>query len=115
MKGHIVERILKKARDNQGKIRKDVKVYDVKFRYEDPATGNIKSTCKRGFRKKTEAEAFLIEINKEYRPSSKITVRQYLTEWLEKHKSDLRQSTYNGYKAIVERHLCPCLGNILLE
>lgn len=110
-----MERILKKARDNQGKIRKDVKVYDVKFRYEDPATGNIKSTCKRGFRKKTEAEAFLMEINKEYRPSSKITVRQYLTEWLEKHKSDLRQSTYNGYKAIVERHLCPCLGNILLE
>ena len=120
MHGHITVRIRKNAYDKQGKFRKKLKVYDVKFRYKNPATGKIKESCKRGFLKKADAEGYLLDISNKFAsnsflPHTNLTVRQYLTEWLEVHRSNLRTSTYNGYKAIVDRHLCPNLGNILLE
>lgn len=47
--GSIEERILKRGRDSQGKMRNNLKVYDVRYSYIDIATGKLKRT-KRGFR-----------------------------------------------------------------
>ena len=38
--GSIEERILKRGRDSQGKMRNNLKVYDVRYSYVDIATGN---------------------------------------------------------------------------
>ena len=45
------------------KMRVNLKVYDVRYSYMDIATGKLKRTKKRGFKRKSEAEAFLLEIN----------------------------------------------------
>ena len=46
MQGSIEERILKRGRDSQGKMRVNLKVYDVRYSYMDIATGKLKRTKK---------------------------------------------------------------------
>lgn len=117
MQGSIKERIRKKGIDATGKERKNVKVYDVYFRYTDPVTGKRKSTSKRGFRTKSEAQAFLLDLNiklqqNSYLPPKSMTTREYLLEWLKSYGgTNLRRSTYDGYERIIRRHLVPHLGN----
>lgn len=121
MQGTIKERIRKNARDRQGRVRKELKVYDVKFRYTDSATGKVKETTKRGFKTKGEAEAFLLELNNRlatntYLPDQVLLMCDYLTDWLEIYvKVNLRRSTYLGYKRIIENHLTPHLGRFDLK
>ncbi len=117
MQGRITERIRQNARDKQGRIRKELKVYDIKFRYRDATTGKMKETCKRGFLTKGDAEAYLLRLNNQlatntFLPENNILFRDYLTEWLETYaKINLRPTTYLGYKRIIEAHLIPYLGN----
>lgn len=116
MQGTIKERIRKNARDRQGRIRKELKVYDVKFRYTDNLTGESKETTKRGFLTKGEAEAFLLDLNNKlttntYLGDKPLLMSDYLTDWLEIYvKVNLRRTTYLGYKRIIEKHLIPHLG-----
>jgi integrase len=116
MQGTIKERIRKNARDRQGRVRKELKVYDVKFRYTDSTTGEIKETTKRGFKTKGEAEVFLLDLNNRlvtntYLPNQPTSMRDYLMDWLEIYvKVNLRRSSYLGYKRIIEKHLIPHLG-----
>ena len=121
MQGRIVERIRNNARDKQGRIRKELKVYDVKFRYKDIAIGDMKETTKRGFLTKGEAEAFLLDLNQRvmtntFLPEKSMSTRDYLLDWLEVYvKVNLRRSTYLGYQRIVKNHLLPHLGEIPLK
>lgn len=121
MQGRITERIRNNARDKQGRVRKELKVYDIKFRYTDPATGTRKETTKRGFLTKGEAEAFLLDLNQRlttntFLPEKSILVRDYLLDWLEVYvKVNLRRSTYLGYQRIVKNHLIRNLGELPLK
>ena len=121
MQGSINERIRYNARDRHGKMRRELKVYDVKFRYKDILTGKTKETMKRGFLTKGEAEAFLLELNQRMKtntflPEKSTSIRDYLLEWLEIYvKINLRRSTYLGYKRILEKHIIPHLGNFSLK
>ena len=117
MQGSIKERIRKMGKDATGKIRQNVKVYDVYFRCNDAVTGKRKSTSKRGFRTKSEAQAFLLDLNTKlqqnlYLPPKLMTVREYLLNWLESYcKINLRRTTFDGYERIIRRHLNPHLGS----
>ena len=62
MQGQILEEERFNVLDKQGKMRKKLKVYSVRYRYTDPETGKRKRTTKRGFLTKADAEAFLLEI-----------------------------------------------------
>ena len=121
MQGRIIERIRRNARDKQGRIRKELKVYDVKFRYKNIATGDMKETTKRGFLTKGEAEAFLLDLNQRvmtntFLPEKSMSTREYLLDWLEVYvKVNLRRSTYLGYQRIVKNHLLAHLGEIPLK
>lgn len=64
MQGSIKERIRKNAHDAQGRLRATLKVYDVYYRYTDMITGKKKQAIKRGFLRKSNAEAFLLDVNK---------------------------------------------------
>ena len=121
MQGRIIERIRNNARDKQGRVRKELKVYDIKFRYTDPATGTRKETTKRGFFTKGEAEAFLLDLNQRlttntFLPENSISMCEYLLEWMEVYvKVNLRASTYLGYRRIVKNHLIRHLGELPLK
>ena len=43
------------------------------------------------------------------------TLKQYLEHWLEVHKQAIRLTTFVRYRSIVNKHLTPALGHILLQ
>ena len=121
MQGSIKERIRKNARDAQGRLRATLKVYDVYYRYTDMITGKKKQAIKRGFLRKSDAEAFLLDINKKqsegkFLNQKPITIAEYLLQWLNDYvKINVRASSYVGYERIIKNHLIPYIGNTLLK
>jgi integrase len=121
MNGSIRERILNKGIDKNGKTKNNLKVYDVFYRYRDPATGKVKQTSKKGFRGKGEAEDFLLRINTQLMDNNfiqikKLTLREYLIDWLSTYvETNLRKSTIAGYRRNLEQHVVPHLGNVELQ
>ncbi len=121
MQGTITERIQKEGLDRNGKARKNLKVYDVIYRFTDPETGRRKQAMKRGFLRKQDAEAFLVDVNQKqaagcFIAPKAVLMRDFLNDWLETYaKLNVRQSTYYEYKRILDRHLIPHLGGIELQ
>lgn len=116
MQGTIVPRVRKNARDAQGKLRATVKVYDVRYNTRDPATGKIVRKMKRGFWRRSDAESFLLDVNKELQDGvfvqpQKILLKDYLREWLETYvKVNVKASTYTQYEKIIAMRLIPWAG-----
>ena len=51
-----------------------------------------------------------------YTPPGKVTVAQHLRNWLDGYvKTNCSQRTLDGYQAIIEHHLIPVLGHVLLR
>jgi integrase len=122
MNGKIDDtRTIKNGLDKNGKRKENLKVYDVYYRYKDPSTGRWKQTSKKGFRTRREAEAFLLEINTQlnnntFVPLKKITVKEYLEEWITEYvETNLKKSTISSYTSIIRLHITPMLGNIELQ
>lgn len=116
MQGSIETRIAKKARDANGKLRTEMKVYDVRYDYRDPATGQIVRKKKRGFLRRVDAEEFLLQINKAQQEGvflapEKLALSTYLNAWLNSYaKVNVKASTYAQYEAIVKKRLIPWAG-----
>jgi integrase len=49
-----------------------------------------------------------------YTEPSKMTVEQYLRQWIEMHASNITQSTIDCYKVVIEKHVVPEIGKVLL-
>lgn len=89
-------------------------------RYEDPETGEKKKHFVYGktrsdvAKKKKDWED---ELKKGILPSKgKITVSEWLDTWLETYKKNsVRANTYEDYQRIVEGHLKPEIGKIMLK
>ena len=86
----------------------------------DPSTGKRKQQWVTVRGTKKEAEKKLSELQHqlntgEFVKTSKLTVREFLTQWFQDYvKTNARAATAEGYKIIVERHLIPSLGGIAL-
>ena len=86
----------------------------------DPSTGKRKQQWVTVRGTKKEAESKLAELQHqlntgEFVKTSKLTVREFLTQWFQDYvKTNARAATAEGYKIIVERHLIPSLGGIAL-
>ena len=51
-----------------------------------------------------------------YTPPGKVTVAEHLRNWLDGYvKTNCSQRTLDGYQAIIEHHLIPVLGHVLLR
>lgn len=75
-----------------------------------------------GFRTKKEAEAGAVEIlgtmqSGAYVSPSAETLGPYLRAWLEAHRINkpLRDSTYHGYRKIIDKYITPRLGAVALQ
>ena len=122
MNGCINERIINKGKNKNGKTVNNLKVYDVFYRFRDPATGKLKQTSKKGFRTKGDAENFILKINTQmgdntFSQPDKILFRDYLKYWLDVYvnESNLRKTTIAGYLVNINGHVIPSLGNIELQ
>lgn len=94
--------------------------YDIVFDAgRDPVTGKRKQKWLRGFNTKKDAEKALAQAIAEvergtYLEPVKITVGEYLRYWLDHVRHKVAPKTVDGYANIIEKHLVPALGSILL-
>jgi len=99
-------------------------VYDVNIKYNAP--DGKKSYAKRGFLTKKEATQHEAEMRTKLQnpvyaavntsQSSKLTVKEYLDEWVENHgKANLRPSTFAGYKSHIKNQILPNIGHVQLK
>lgn len=120
----VTPRQVKNKRDSNGILTgRPGTVYDVNIKYVD-ANGQRKTYAKRGFPTKRAATLFEAEKKIElatptYVSSTaaqgKMRLSEYLPEWLESHKANIRPKTYNGYRCNIYHHIIPTLGQIRLN
>lgn len=120
----IHERTVKNKRSSAGELTgKAGTVYDVNIKYK--AAGESRTYSRKGFPTKQEAQQQEAEMkakltNASYTPPTaaqrKLTVQEYMTEWLDRHDSaNLRPSTYASYKSHMKNHIFPCIGSVFLS
>lgn len=120
----IHERTVKNKRINTGELTgKTGTVYDVNIKYK--SAGERRTYSRKGFPTKREARHHEAEMkakltNASYTPPTaaqrKLTVQEYMTEWLERYGStNLRPSTYASYKSHMKNHIFHCIGNVFLS
>jgi len=117
----IQSRTIQNKRDANGALTgKSGTVYDVNIKYNTPE--GKKSYAKRGFSTKKEASQHEAEMkiklsNPSYSPAQgsqgRTLVKDYMPDWLEKYgKVNLRPSTYESYKSIINIHINPNIGHV---
>ena len=121
----VSSRKVQNKRDSNGVLTgKAGTVYDVNIKYTGQ-DGKKKSYAKKGFATKKEATQHEAEMkaklaNPIYSPvvasQGKQTVKEYLEEWVENHgKTNLRPSTFAGYKSHIRNHIVPYIGHVQLN
>lgn len=104
-----------------GHITKKGNKYYVVVPITDPTTGEKKNKWFSGYKNKREAEAARIEIisklnNNTFVQPKKLTVKDYLKEWLKVYvEPNLSPTTTRGYRVNIEHHIIPYLGGIPLQ
>ncbi|HZD71998.1 MAG TPA: tyrosine-type recombinase/integrase [Actinomycetes bacterium] len=90
------------------------------IRVPDPETGRSRPKWVGGFATEQAAKAARDEARVaarrgEYVDRSALTVREYLTEWLETHEASVKRGSIAGYRADVERYIIPRIGGPRLQ
>jgi len=120
----IQSRTIQNKRDANGILSgKNGTVYDVNIKYNSPE--GKKSYAKRGFQTKKEAMRHEAEMriklqNPGYSPvtasQGRVSVKEYLADWIDKYgKVNLRPSTYESYKGIINNHINPNIGHVQIR
>ncbi|SCC46887.1 tyrosine-type recombinase/integrase [Bacillus wiedmannii] len=86
----------------------------------DPQTGKRRQKWFSGYRTKKEAQADVAkkvtELNEgTFVEPSKLTLKDYLLEWLKVKEMTIDKSTFDYYEDIVLKHILPALGKIYLN
>lgn len=95
--------------------------YRVVYRIPDPTNGSMKQTQKRGFKTKNDAQQFLNNVQQriitnDFVQPQATTLKEYLTDWMKTYvEANCKQSTVDGYRVNVEKHIIPALGHIKLQ
>ena len=120
----VTERTVKKQAQQRGELTgKAGTVYDVNVKYK--SGGKSKTYSRKGFLTKKDALQHEAEMkakltNPAYTPPSavqrKMTVREYMTEWIDRHGSaNLRPSTEASYRSHMKNHIFPYIGDVFLN
>lgn len=105
----------------QGSVtKKGNKWYVVLFMGYDDVTGKKKYKWFSGYNTKKEAQRDLAkkvqEVNEgTYIDADKATVREFITEWMEIKRSQVRPNTFRTYEWLVRDYVIPSLGNYDLK
>ena len=101
--------------------KKGDRYYAVVYEGTDAATGKERHRWYPGGETRKEAERVLGDLVKrihdgDYRAPERITLGDYLIErWLPIRKSQLKKSTFSGYRANIRIHIVPRIGSIQLQ
>lgn len=86
----------------------------------DPQTGKRKQKTVSGFKTKKEAEAACAELIAqieagEYKEPSRLTLKEFILEFMEGEKHRVRESTWHRQMHLINKHIIPSLGGIPLK
>lgn len=104
----------------RGHIRKHGAGWQYTIELEpDPITHKRRRKSKGGFKTKKECEAAMNELimkleKGEYVEYKDITLQEYMVKWLDNKKSNIKATTYEFYKNVIEGRINPVLGGIPL-
>ena len=89
-------------------------------RVRDPETGTSKPRWVGGFPTEAAAKAARDEARVRARAGgyidrSRITVGDYLDEWLEAHAMEIKPKTLHDYRHLIKRHVKPHIGEVTLQ
>jgi integrase len=89
-------------------------------RIRDPETGTSKPGWVGGFATEAAAKAARDEARVKARAGgyidrSRITVSDYLDEWLEAHAMEIKPKTLQDYRHLITRHVKPHIGGVVLQ
>ena len=101
-------------------ITKRGKTYSYVIRVPDPLTGSTKPKWFGGFKTEQEAKAARDKArvtvhNGTFVNPSKITLGEFLQNWISIHSSSLKPKTAEDYEGMIHRYILPKLGNIQLS
>ena len=107
---------IKKYTTKTGKIRYEFQVYAG----VDPLTGRQKTTRRRGFKTRKEASIVLsrleLEIEKRgLQEDERRFFRDVCTEWMEQYRLTVRESTLEKTQRIINIHVLPAFGDMLID
>jgi len=103
------------------KSAKGVLFYRINYLVFDTKTGaKTAQRTKSGFKSKSEAKSYLIKMEYEVRAGTyvdakKTILAEYLRDWIESRKREIRKNTYDGYKVNIEHHIISNIGNMKLQ
>lgn len=85
---------------------------------KDPATGKrmqkfVYASTEEECQKKLNKLVYELEEGI-YTEPSKMTIEQYLRQWIEIHASNITQNTVDCYKVSIEKHIIPYIGKVML-
>jgi integrase len=116
MRGHFKRRnyIDKKS----GKARR-TSTWSVQYDLPREPGSPRERKIKAGFRTRKEADAWFTKKAEELRqgiapPDERMTVEQYLRQWLESISASVSASAFHAYSNHVEKHIIPALGKVRL-
>lgn len=103
----------------RGNLKKRGSVWTARWS-ETTADGKRRQRRKGGFKKRSEAQAFLTEqlqrlSDGSYAPPSRITVAGYLAEWLDGAEAGLRPLSAHRYRSVVRLYIEPEIGSVRLQ
>jgi integrase len=105
----------------RGCITKKGNTYSIIVDLGRDEKGKRKQKWFNGFKTKKQAQSELIKIlnqleNNTFVNPEKITLAEYMNQWFEDYvKLKLAPKTVQGYKYIIEKHINPSLGHILIQ
>ncbi|CEG31417.1 site-specific integrase [Peribacillus simplex] len=101
-------------------VRKEGKSWYYAIDMGKDSSGKRQIKKKRGFKTEKEAKnalaALMTDINKgNYVEPSKLSYSVYIDDWLKDKKISVKKSTHESYKALIEKHIIPALGDTKLS
>lgn len=102
-------------------VKKGKQYYAVIYEGIDPTTGKERRRWHPGGPRRRDAERLVNDLVKRkdegtYRGPDRLSLGEYLTErWLPGQRSQLRLSTFDSYRRIIELHVLPRIGGIALQ
>lgn len=101
-------------------VKKDL--YEYRIKYRDPVTGKPKEKSKRGFKSKKEAEIAAAEVEKQLMIgnvdevlNSEITIKEWITQYLDLYSPRLRKTTLRTRTSRFDKHILPSLGHLKIQ
>ena len=107
----------KSTRERDGVFKRGT--WGFRLRVTDPATGKTKQVRTQGFNSREEAKeardkARAALASGQYVAPARVTVAEYLRQWIELHSLRLKSSVEADYRARIEQYIIPRLGSIPL-